>query len=61
MRRGGARWHQAVAALLDRAGQRLPSFVTLAKLLAALECPTEEFTRYFGPFGNVETMQRHKL
>lgn len=42
-------------------GEQVPSFPTLAKVLSTLGCPPEEFSRYFGPWASVETIQRHKL
>jgi transcriptional regulator with XRE-family HTH domain len=38
--------------------QRLPSAPVLASLLAALACPEDDFSRHFGPFGEVESIRR---
>ena len=39
-------------------GQRLPSAPVLASLLAALDCTEGDFSRHFGPFGEVESIRR---
>jgi transcriptional regulator with XRE-family HTH domain len=39
-------------------GQRLPSAPVLASLLAALDCSEDDFSRHFGPFGEVESIRR---
>ena len=39
-------------------GQRLPSAPALASLLAALDCSEDDFSRHFGPFGEVESIRR---
>ncbi len=39
-------------------GQQLPSAPVLARLLAALDCSEDTFSRHFGPFGEVESIRR---
>ena len=39
-------------------GQRLPTAPVLASVLAALDCTEDRFSRHFGPFGEVESIQR---
>jgi transcriptional regulator with XRE-family HTH domain len=38
-------------------GQRLPTAQVLARLLAALDCTEDRFSRHFGPFGEVEAIR----
>ena len=39
-------------------GQQLPSAQVLTRLLAALDCTEDRFSRHFGPFGEVESIRR---
>jgi transcriptional regulator with XRE-family HTH domain len=39
-------------------GQQLPTASVLASLLAALGCTEDDFSRHFGPFGEVESIRR---
>jgi transcriptional regulator with XRE-family HTH domain len=39
-------------------GQQLPTAPVLASLLAALACSESDFSRHFGPFGEVESIRR---
>jgi transcriptional regulator with XRE-family HTH domain len=39
-------------------GQRLPTAPVLARLLAALDCSEDRFSRHFGPFGEVESIRQ---
>jgi transcriptional regulator with XRE-family HTH domain len=39
-------------------GQQLPTAPALARLLAALNCSENDFSRHFGPFGEVEAIRR---
>lgn len=39
-------------------GQQLPTAPVLARLLAALDCSEEHFSRHFGPFGEAESIRR---
>jgi transcriptional regulator with XRE-family HTH domain len=39
-------------------GRRLPTAPVLASLLAALGCAEDDFSRHFGPFGEVESIRR---
>jgi transcriptional regulator with XRE-family HTH domain len=41
-------------------GRQLPTFAVLVQVLAMLSCSAEEFGRYFGPWGAVETLQRQQ-
>lgn len=38
-------------------GRQLPSVPVLARLLAALDCTEEHFSRHFGPFGLVDAIR----
>jgi transcriptional regulator with XRE-family HTH domain len=42
----------------EECGQRLPTAPVLASLLAALGCTEDDFSRHFGPFGEVESIRR---
>jgi transcriptional regulator with XRE-family HTH domain len=39
-------------------GRRLPTVPVLARLLVALCCSEDTFSRHFGPFGEVEAIRR---
>jgi transcriptional regulator with XRE-family HTH domain len=39
-------------------GQRLPTAPVLALLLAALRCTEDDFSRHFGPFGEVGSIRQ---
>jgi transcriptional regulator with XRE-family HTH domain len=41
-------------------GRQPPTSAVLVQLLAVLGCSAEEFGRYFGPWGEVETLQRQQ-
>jgi transcriptional regulator with XRE-family HTH domain len=38
-------------------GRQLPSVPVLARLLAALDCTEDHFSRHFGPFGLVDAIR----
>jgi transcriptional regulator with XRE-family HTH domain len=54
---GAAGIPRAALSAVER-GRRLPSAPVLASLLAALGCSEDDFSRHFGPFGEVESIRR---
>ena len=54
---GSAAIPRAALSAYER-GQQLPSAQVLARLLAALGCSEDDFSRHFGPFGEVESIRR---
>jgi transcriptional regulator with XRE-family HTH domain len=54
---GSAGIPRAALSAVER-GQRLPTAPVLASLLAALDCSEDDFSRHFGPFGEVESIRR---